>query len=139
MLGNAATSGRKYELFTTGRYVVDVPENGSDAEPLQATDRYSRVAADHLGAFGAFLGRPLREHDFYAGVYDGLVFYAANYVCQEDSQDDPDGCVADWIGSSNLLSHSDVARLMVINLCNSEFDNRCGQQRRWATLPRAMH
>lgn len=125
MLGHAVSSGRKYELFTTGRYVVDVPENGSDREPLQATQRYSRVAADHLGAFGAFLGRPLREHDFYAGVYDGLVFYASKYACKDSGT--PDQCVADWIGSSKLLDHSGAAQMLVMNLCNSEFDDQCGQ------------
>ena len=129
MLSNTASSARKYELFTTGRYLVDIPDDGSVDAPLQATDRYPRVAADHLQAFGAFMGRPLREHDFYAGVYDGLVFYASNYVCKGYLDDALDRCVTDWIGSSELLEQSEAGRLLVMNLCNSEFDNQCGQQK----------
>lgn len=115
MLSNTASSARKYELFTTGRYLVDIPDDGSVDAPLQATDRYPRVAADHLQAFGAFMGRPLREHDFYAGVYDGLFFYASNYVCKGYLDDALDRCVTDWIGSSELLEQSEAGHLLVMN------------------------
>ena len=45
----------------------------SEAGFLIVTDRWHPLAGDWLFGFGGFLGRPLREYDFYVGVYDALV------------------------------------------------------------------
>jgi predicted acylesterase/phospholipase RssA len=63
---------RNYELQsairfgTTGHLVT--------AEP---TSRYSSIFGAYLGAFGAFMARPFREYDYYAGVYDAAIYMAS--------------------------------------------------------------
>ncbi len=53
---------------------------GIDREPygklLFVTERWHPLAGDWLFGFGGFLGRPLREYDFYVGVYDALALIA---------------------------------------------------------------
>ncbi|MBI5179246.1 MAG: patatin-like phospholipase family protein [Nitrospinae bacterium] len=43
---------------------------------IQATGRFSPIAGAYLAHFGAFFDRPLREYDYYAGVYDGARKFA---------------------------------------------------------------
>lgn len=43
---------------------------------LFVTERWHPLAGDWLFGFGGFLGRPLREYDFYVGVYDALALIA---------------------------------------------------------------
>lgn len=48
----------------------------ANAGVLLVTDRWHPLAGDWLFGFGGFLGRPLREYDFYVGIYDALVVLA---------------------------------------------------------------
>ena len=57
-----------------------------EAEPggrvsLGVNTRNPRLMAEHFAHFGAFLARSFREHDFYAGVYDGLRSAFRNLYC----------------------------------------------------------
>jgi len=52
---------------------------------LALNTRFSPLAGAQLGNFGGFLDRPLREFDYYAGIYDGLRS-AAVFVCREQDQ-----------------------------------------------------
>jgi hypothetical protein len=48
---------------------------------FRSTERWHPLAGDWLAGFGAFLGRPLREYDFYVGMYDAFVLLAENLHC----------------------------------------------------------
>jgi hypothetical protein len=54
---------------------------------LALSTRFSPLAGAQLANFGGFLDQPLREFDYYAGVYDGL-HAAAVFVCREQDPDD---------------------------------------------------
>ena len=45
------------------------------------TTRFAPITGDMLGAFGAFIDKPFREYDYYAGVYDAI-YGMANFYCQ---------------------------------------------------------
>lgn len=79
LLQGFVPSARQYELQEVARTLASGEER-HDAY-VSVTDRYMPIAGEHLYAFGAFLGRPLREYDFYAGVYDGLQFVARHLLC----------------------------------------------------------
>jgi hypothetical protein len=49
---------------------------------LALSTRFSPLAGSQLFNFAGFLDRPLREMDYYAGVYDGL-YTAAVFICRE--------------------------------------------------------
>ena len=79
LIMGAIPAARQYEMQTLARSIADdqrVPRNY-----IRVTTRYFPVFGEHLGAFGAFLGRPFREWDFYAGLYDGIVFAARDVIC----------------------------------------------------------
>jgi hypothetical protein len=79
LLQGFVPSARDYELQQLARTMA-TGEPRHDAH-ISVTDRYMPIVGEHLFAFGAFLGRPLREYDFYAGIYDGLQFVARNVLC----------------------------------------------------------
>ena len=79
LLQGFVPSARQYELQEVARTLAS-EEPRHDAS-ISVTDRYMPIIGEHLYAFGAFLGRPLREYDFYAGVYDGLQFVAHHLLC----------------------------------------------------------
>jgi hypothetical protein len=62
----------------------DLEDENSGERKLVLTTRFSPLAGSQLGNFGGFLDRPLREADYYIGVYDGL-HEAAVHWC--DAQD----------------------------------------------------
>lgn len=57
---------------------------------LVISDRFAPITGSYLFHFGAFLDRPLREYDYYVGVYDGLV-NIAKYMCMEEMEEQKDG------------------------------------------------
>ena len=63
-----------------------LPE-GTPERTLALSTRFSPLAGAQLANFGGFLDQPLREFDYYAGVYDGL-HAAAVFVCREQDPDD---------------------------------------------------
>lgn len=79
LLQGFVPAARDYELQQLARTMAS-GEPRHDAH-ISVTDRYMPIIGEHLFAFGAFLGRPLREYDFYAGVYDGLQFVAEHVLC----------------------------------------------------------
>ena len=51
------------------------------ATPLpRLSSRFHPLMGSYLAHFGAFFAEPFREHDFYVGIYDGLVNAAREYV-----------------------------------------------------------
>ncbi len=77
----AIPSARKYELFSFGR-ALSVPAAARvDSVWVRPTSRAYPVIGEHLGSFASFLGRPFREYDFFAGVYDGMYFLAGEHLC----------------------------------------------------------
>jgi hypothetical protein len=78
LVGNAVVSGRKYELFSLSRSL----SKSNDTVPIfGVTDRFQNAVGDYFNAFGAFLGRPFREFDYYIGVFDAFVFAAREVTC----------------------------------------------------------
>ena len=63
-----------------------LPE-GTPERTLALSTRFSPLAGAQLANFAGFLDQPLREFDYYAGVYDGL-HAAAVFVCREQDPDD---------------------------------------------------
>jgi hypothetical protein len=55
---------------------------GTTERTLALSTRFSPLAGAQLANFGGFLDEPLREFDYYAGIYDG-VHAAAVFGCRE--------------------------------------------------------
>ena len=55
-------------------------------QQFRATARWHPLAGDWLASFGAFLGRPLREYDFYVGMYDALALISENILCAQTKE-----------------------------------------------------
>lgn len=82
----AVPSARKYEMFSFGR-ALSLPVNDRrDSVWVRPTSRGYPVVGEHLGSFASFLGRPFREYDFFAGVYDGMYFLANEEFCPASLQ-----------------------------------------------------
>ena len=77
----AVPSARKYELFSFGRALSVPAATRVDSVWVRPTSRAYPVIGEHLGSFASFLGRPFREYDFFAGVYDGMYFLAGEHLC----------------------------------------------------------
>ena len=82
LLAGAVPTARQYELQTFGRQLAD-PSEQSVLRLFSAATRAWPIVGDQLSGFGAFLGRPLREYDFYVGVYDGLHYAAEQVLCTD--------------------------------------------------------
>jgi predicted acylesterase/phospholipase RssA len=90
---SAVPAARQYELQSLQRVIQRYdPDIG---EALRITSRALPIYGDHAGAFAAFFGRPLREHDFYIGAWDGLRFVASEFVCQERAELAQRRCIVD--------------------------------------------
>jgi predicted acylesterase/phospholipase RssA len=50
---------------------------------LLVTRRWHPLGGDWLAGFGGFLGRPLREYDFYVGVYDAFALITEKLLCED--------------------------------------------------------
>jgi predicted acylesterase/phospholipase RssA len=91
---------QQYELQAVARYLYK-PTDGRQANGVAAppstplprlTSRLHPLMGTYLANFGAFFAEPFREHDFYVGVYDGLInaareklnIYAADRPLTED-------------------------------------------------------
>ena len=60
---------------------------GTAERTLALSTRFSPLAGAQLANFGGFLDQPLREFDYYAGIYDG-VHSAALFACREQDPTD---------------------------------------------------
>lgn len=83
MLAGALPAARQYELQSLARTLERDPTYGK-AEWIETTTRAYPIVGEHLGAFAAFLGRPLREYDFYVGMYDAFHFIANRILTGSD-------------------------------------------------------
>jgi predicted acylesterase/phospholipase RssA len=84
LFGGAVKTGRQYELAVFNRTRQLLP--GGDNLHLAATNRFQGIVGDQFNAFGAFLGRPFREYDFYAGIYDAVRFAAVEWLCVSEHE-----------------------------------------------------
>lgn len=136
LLVGAYESARQYELQSFARQLGNI-----DPRPtLRMSSRAHAIVGESLRSFGAFLGRPFREHDFYAGVYDGLRFIAESYLC-ENAMDTP--CIEermDDLVDLNRFELSPVGRATVTHLFATETARESGVEsaraaktRNWAS------
>jgi Patatin-like phospholipase len=72
------------ESLQLAQDAVELGQETAGERKLVLTTRFAPLAGSQLGNFGGFLDRPLREADYYIGVYDGL-HAAAEHWC--DAQD----------------------------------------------------
>lgn len=88
---------------------------------LFVTERWHPLAGDWLFGFGGFIGRPLREYDFYVGVYDALALIARRVVpaVQKDSTKFP-GELKTFV-TDPPIHMSPTARVILRALYNVEF------------------
>ena len=101
----AIPAARRYELQAFGRQISRAQENDrrAQADPIPViaiSSRGAEIVGTQFDSFGAFLGRPFREFDFYAGVYDGLYFVASEFLCAGGAAAPPaekerEGCAHD--------------------------------------------
>jgi predicted acylesterase/phospholipase RssA len=80
MVTGGVPAARQYELHSLARELLPAARG-----QIVTTDRRHELVATHLGYFAAFLGRPFREFDFYAGIYDGLYYLAHDVVCADSA------------------------------------------------------
>jgi predicted acylesterase/phospholipase RssA len=115
----AVSAGRQHELEILGRDLT-----GDQRKSLSLTDRSFPITGEHLGAFGAFLGRPFREYDFYVGIYDAFV-YAARYLhpnCPPAGPAADAGCVSKILaGLYQVAELSPEAQLVFRELLKDEY------------------
>lgn len=96
LLGNAIESARQYELQLFARQHARDEDDlrFAGAPELRQSSRALPIVGEMLGSFGAFLGRPFRERDFYLGIYDGLHFIARHVLCAGMTAVALDNCIA---------------------------------------------
>jgi predicted acylesterase/phospholipase RssA len=70
--GTAARFARDAQL----RDLDELEKKPASARVLQIPNRFPAITGALLGHFAAFIDRPFRDYDYYAGVYDGLVAVA---------------------------------------------------------------
>ena len=66
---NARCGQSARELLIQASALQSDPRN---ERHLMLSRRFSPIAGTHIGHFGAFLDRPFRDYDYYAGIYDAL-------------------------------------------------------------------
>ncbi len=127
---------QQYELQTVARYLYKPTDgrnpNGEKTPPPvplpRLSSRFHPLMGSYLANFGAFFAEPFREHDFYVGLYDGLVnaareksnIYAAGRPLTEEEANSVAGTVRALAARLNL-DHDDVAAAyMVRRLFDSE-------------------
>lgn len=91
---------------------------------LYVTERWHPLAGDWLFGFGGFIGKPLREYDFYVGVYDALALVARRVSpdVQKGRTDFPDELKK--LVTDPPIIMSPTARVAVRALYNVEFSGR---------------
>lgn len=127
LLSNAFASARDYELQSLRRQIERDFELQDSALPrLLVSSRRGVIIGESLYSFGAFLGRPFREYDFYTGVYDGLEFIARHFVCEDTNVRDRDTCVDGVhhrLTRRNLLSLNSIGFSVTSWHANAEYVN----------------
>ncbi len=86
--GDAEVAGLGYVMDDSGNTCRNANSDGRVC--LIASDRRRAIFGSTAMSFGAFLGQPFREYDFYTGVYDGLCARAQAF--QTSRQRGMEGC-----------------------------------------------
>jgi predicted acylesterase/phospholipase RssA len=91
---------------------------------LLVTKRWHPLAGDWLFGFGGLIGRPLREYDFYVGIYDAFALMSEKMLCV-DSPGPPctDTTLARLI-TNPPIDLSRTGRLVLRQLYDEEFAHR---------------
>ena len=63
----------------------DSISSGDFSHTFFVSTRWHPLAGEWLSGIGAFLGEPLREYDFYVGVYDALALMTRDAICVSDA------------------------------------------------------
>ncbi|MEM0960933.1 MAG: patatin-like phospholipase family protein [Bacteroidota bacterium] len=113
-------SGRQYELETTTRHAIEA------RDWIRPTDRAPEIVGADLGAFAAFLARPFRVYDFYAGIYDGYVYAARRLTREPPDEDYLPSVIADLYHSRGLETRDPLAGLVFSGLYDLEFPRHAG-------------
>lgn len=86
MIRGAMGAARHYELQSALRQQERDRDMGANRDVhISASSRSLPIMGETLGSFGAFLGRPFREYDFYSGVSDGFHMVAQELLCKGDA------------------------------------------------------
>ena len=92
---------------------------------LRLSTRNYPLYSEHLNAFAGFLGRPLREFDFYVGLYDALHLTAQQFSCAGTAPPAHRDCV-EWKLAALIRDPALVpghARALLASLYDAEFHN----------------
>ncbi|HEY0024689.1 MAG TPA: patatin-like phospholipase family protein [Longimicrobium sp.] len=88
--GTAVPAARQYELQSLARTLA----RDSRKDWIEVTTRSRPMIGGYLGSFAAFLGKPFREYDFYAGIYDGLQYAATSMTACDAISKESEACRA---------------------------------------------
>ncbi len=107
---------------------------------LGLSTRFSPLAGAQLANFGGFLDRPLREFDYYAGIYDG-VHAAAVFACREQDPAETDASGAGAASQQLGAGHDPGRRPSAASARRWARSVRCsasrGRRRRPRSSPRS--
>ena len=93
LLMGAFVSAQDYELQSYQRLNARDEENDSSARgriEVASASRSMPIVGEQLQSFAGFTGRLFREHDFYAGIYDGLHHTVVTFLCADAATAPPD-------------------------------------------------
>jgi hypothetical protein len=126
VLLTAFETGSNTEMRIFGQDLRDSSSKYQNVR-LGVNSRYPRLMAEHFNHFGAFLARTFREHDFYAGVYDGLRSAFRELYCPVSAPDAPiakgEACDAAWLRialDQNVLQLDTAGRVLVLRFLERE-------------------
>ena len=115
LAGQFVTTGRQYEIESEARDLAGA------RGWLTSTDRRFPIVGTELLAFGAFLARPFRVYDFYAGVYDGFVYAATHLHADGGSRDDLGSAVRELYERSGLCQRDPLVDVVFRPFAEAEF------------------
>ena len=99
--------------------------DGTQERTLALSTRFSPLAGAQLFNFAGFLDEPLREFDYYAGIYDGL-HTAGVFVCREQDPEDRARPAAVRLRSSWELDLSQLETQRCVGAAMGQLAERLG-------------
>ena len=101
-----------------------LPE-GTQERTLALSTRFSPLAGAQLFNFAGFLDEPLREFDYYAGIYDGL-HAAGVFICREQDPEEHSRPAAVRLPSSWELDLSQLETQRCVGAAMGQLADRLG-------------
>ena len=98
---------------------------GTQERTLALSTRFSPLAGAQLANFAGFLDEPLREFDYYAGIYDGL-HAAGIFVCREQDPEERSRPAPVRLPSSWELDLSHVETQRCVGAAMGQLADRLG-------------